>query len=806
MLGMPYGKSEGVRLFRSASFQHVPFCVAIILSAGLCLWAQSGRGESPAYSDPSAPAVDVHESPSPVAAGGNIDLQARSILGQMTLSEKVGQLVEYAAGSATGPGKRHDDLEQRIARGEVGSLINLAGAEETNRYQRIAVEKSRLHIPLLFGFDVIHGDRTIFPVPIGLAASFDSALVEETAHAAAVESRMDGVRWVFSPMVDIARDARWGRIVETSGEDPFLSQVFARAYVRGYQRGGLRDQDSVAACVKHFAGYGAATGGRDYNAVDSSELTLRDVYLPPYRAAIDAGAETVMSAFSSVNGVPAAANAFLLTEVLRKEWGFDGFVVSDWGAVRELLDHRVAADGYAAALMALSAGLDVDMEGDIYAAYLADLVKKGEIPENRIDDAVLRVLRVKLAIGLFQSPYAKEGNPYVLTPERRTLARRAAESSFVLLKNNALPSGRPILPLRHPGNIALIGPFADSKSVMLGSWSANGKANDVTTLREALLARIDKKGGKLVYERGTDISGNSSAGIAMAVKAASDADVVLLTLGEDGATMTGEATSRAHLDLPGNQQQLLEAVAETGKPIVLILFSGRPLAIPWAGSHVPAILEAWFPGIEAGPALADVLFGDVSPNGKLPVSFPRSVGQEPLSYMQFPTGRPSINTDLSHPPRTGPEKDVSRYIDEENAPLFPFGWGLTYTDFSFSIPLPNRARLSLSDLKAGRAMEDAPLKIGFDVRNEGGTVATEAVQMYIGRGSSSVEQPMRELKGFARVTLAPGEQRHLELPLDFDQLSFIDAKFERVVEPTSIDVWIGDSSLAEQHTSFLIEQ
>jgi beta-glucosidase len=803
---MSYCKSEGALLFGIPFYRPIFFGVAIILSTCMYTQAQSGRTQSPHVRAAAASGGSAHENPYTGTTRRDIDLQARDILGQMTLSEKVGQLVEYAAGSATGPGKRQDDLEQRIARGEVGSLINLAGAEETNRYQRIAVEKSRLHIPLLFGFDVIHGDRTIFPVPIGLAASFDSALVEETAHAAAVESRMDGVRWVFSPMVDIARDARWGRIVETSGEDPFLSQNFARAYVRGYQHGGVRDPDSVAACVKHFAGYGAATGGRDYNAVDSSELTLRDVYLPPYRAAIDAGAGTVMSAFSSVNGVPAAANAFLLTEVLRKEWGFNGFVVSDWGAVRELLDHRVAADGYAAARMALSAGLDVDMEGDIYDTYLADLVKRREIPESLIDDAVLRVLRVKLAIGLFESPYAQEGNPYVLSPERRALARRAAESSFVLLKNNALPSGRPILPLAHPGTIALIGPFAESKSMMLGSWPANGNANDVTTLREALLARMEKTGGKLIYEKGTDISGDSSAGIAMAVKAASNSDVVLLTLGEDGATMTGEATSRAHLDLPGNQQQLLEAIASAGKPIVLVLFSGRPLAIPWAGSHVPAILEAWFPGIEAGPALADVLFGDVSPSGKLPVSFPRSVGQEPLSYMQFPTGRPSINTDLSHPPRTGPEKDVSRYIDEENAPLFPFGWGLTYTEFSFSRPLPNRTLLPLSDLKAGRALEDAPLKIGFDIRNDGGAVATETVQMYIGRVSSSVEQPIRELKGFARVTLAPGEQRHLELPLDFDELSFIDAKLERVVEPTSIDVWIGDSSLAEQHTSFLITQ
>lgn len=801
---MSSGRREGALLFINRFHPTVLCCVAIILLSGMSILAQSGQSEGLDLLEPRGIGADLHASPKAASTDREADLQARSILAQMTLSEKVGQLVEYAAGNAAGPGTRQSDIEDLIARGEVGSLISVVGAHQTNHYQRIAVEKSRLHIPLLFGLDIIHGNRTIFPVPLGLAASFDPDLVEETSHMAAVETRLDGVRWVFSPMVDIARDARWGRIVESSGEDPFLGQSMARAYVRGYQHGGLGDADSVAACVKHFGGYGAVSGGRDYNAVDLSELTLRDVYLPPYQAAIEAGAPTVMSAFSSVNGVPATANPFLLTKVLRGEWWFDGFVVSDWGAVRELIAHHVAADGEAAAQMALGAGLDVDMEGNVYHTHLADLVHNGEIPEKWVDDAVLRVLRVKLALGLFKNPYSREGAPYVLTSERRALARRAAESSFVLLKNDSLVNGSHVLPIKNHRTIALIGPFADSKLAMLGSWAANGNESDVTSLRDALLARATRTHAKLIYEKGTEISGGFSGGIAASVKAAAHADVVLLALGEDPATMTGEATSRAHLDLPGNQQQLLQAVASTGKPIMLILFSGRPLAIPWAAAHIPAILEAWFPGTEAGPALVDVLFGDVSPSGKLPVSFPRSVGQEPLSYMQFPTGRPSRDIDLSHPPRTSAEKDVSRYVDEQNAALFPFGWGLTYSKFSFSHLVTTRLSLSLKALEPGVPSEAAPLKVGFDVRNNGNSVATDTVQMYIGRGSSSVEQPLRELKGFARVTLAPGEQRHVELPLDFDQLSFINAQLQRVVEPTSIDVWVGDSSLAQLHTSFLI--
>lgn len=770
----------------------------------MCGQAQSHQAEGSVSREFLATKPDPYTNPNAAGTAEDIDAQAEALLGKMTLAEKAGQLAEYVAGNAAGPGTRHSDIDDLIARGEVGSLISVVGAQQANHYQEIAVEKSRLHIPLLFGLDIIHGDRTIFPVPLGLAASFDPGLVEETSHTAAVETRQDGARWVFSPMVDIARDARWGRIVETSGEDPFLGEAMARAYVRGYQQHGLRSPDAVAACVKHFGGYGAVNGGRDYNAVDLSELTLRDIYLPPYQAAIDAGAPTVMSAFSSVNSIPATANAFLLTRILRNEWGFSGFVVSDWGAVRELIAHRVADDENAAARAALTAGLDVDMESGIFGTHLADLVQKGAVPMKRVDDAVLKVLRVKLALGLFQNPYTEQDAAYVLTPERRALARKAAEASFVLLKNDSIKGGHKVLPIQDSKTIALIGPLADSKSAMLGSWFANGDAGNVTTLRESMIARKNKAHGKLIYERGAAIDGDLPGGIARAVKAATHADVVLLALGEDPVTMTGEATSRAHLDLPGNQQQLLQAVASTGKPLVLILFSGRPLAIPWAAAHVPAILEAWFPGVEAGPALADVLFGDVSPSGKLPVSFPHSVGQEPMSYMQFPTGRPCKNVDLSHPPRTSAEKDVSRYIDEQNAALFPFGWGLTYSKFSFSHLMTTQSSLSLSTLKQGRPSEDAPLKVGLDVRNDGGTVATETVQMYIGRSSSSVEQPMRELKGFTQVTLAPGEQRHVELPVDFDQLSFINAELKRVVEPTSIDVWIGDSSLAQQHISFLV--
>ena len=735
--------------------------------------------------------------PNAQLTGKDLDSRVESLLNSMTLAEKAGQLAQYTAGFATGPGTQRENYEVMIAKGEVGSLLNVNNAASANHYQHIAMEKSRLHIPLLFGLDVVHGDRTTFPVPLGLAASFDPQLVERTARVAAVESRNDGVNWVFSPMVDIARDARWGRMVEGAGEDPFLGSAMARAYVAGYQGKDLAAPDAVAACVKHFAAYGAPVAGRDYNAVDMSELQLRQTYLPTYRAAVDAGAATAMSSFNSLNGVPASANPFTLTQILRKEWGFDGLVVSDYGAISELLKHSIAADGAQAAQKALTAGVDMDMEGDLYRTRVPALVQQGELQQSVVDEAVRRILRVKFAMGLFEHPYAPENAaPYKATAEKRDLARTAAEESFVLLKNEALPAMGPMLPLHTPASgrsIALVGPLADSKHDMLGSWAGSGDAADAVTLREALAARLPKE--QLVYVKGTDARGTSTSGFESAVAAAKQASVVVMALGEP-ADETGEASSKTNLDLPGNQQQLLEAVVATGKPVVLVLFSGRPLSIPWAAAHVPAIVEAWFPGIEAGPALVDSLFGDVNFSGKLPVEFPQTVGQEPLYLAQLPTGRPAGDADLSRPPASAEEKYLSRYIDETNAPTFPFGWGLSYAHFTYS-PLVVKHT-------GGTSRDVGTIEVSTDVRNTSTTGGSEVVQMYTRDLVASVEQPVRELKGFQRITLGPGEQKHVTFELGFNELAFLNVGLQRVVEPGTIKVWIGGNSAASNEAEFTV--
>jgi beta-glucosidase len=730
-----------------------------------------------------------------------LNVRVDALLRQMTLQEKIGQLTQYSAGAPTGPGTGRDDEATMVAKGEVGSLLNAVGAEKANRYQHIAMEKTRLHIPLIFGYDVIHGQHTTFPVPLALAATFDPELVQATTRMAAEEARADGIEWVFSPMVDIARDARWGRIVESNGADPYLGSAMARAYVRGYQQDDLSKPTSVAVSVKHFAAYGAPVAGRDYNAVDMSELTLRQVYLPPYHAAVEAGAATIMSSFNSLNGVPETANPFTLTQVLRHEWGFNGLVVSDWGAVRELLAHGVALEGATAARKALTAGVDMDMEGDLYRTRLAGLVQNGELPESVIDEAARRVLRVKFALGLFEHPYTEVTPAYAPTAEKRTLARKAAEESLVLLKNDAVEGWGKVLPLRPGKSIALIGPLADSKTDMLGSWFSAGNPDDAVTLKTALEQGHGAK-GKLLYAKGTEILGDSDAGFADALKTAQQADVVVMALGEAGG-MTGEATSRAHLDLPGNQEKLLEAVAATGKPLVLVVFNGHPLALPWAAKHVPAIVEAWFPGLEAGPAISNVLFGETNPSGKLPVDLPRSVGQEPLYYAQMATGRPAAGTDLSHPPITPAEQYVSRYLDEDNAAQFPFGWGLSYTRFTYSVPKLNTQQVPLSSTNSNRG---TPLiKVNIDVQNSGPVAGTEVAQLYMRNLGASVEQPVRELKGFQKVTLQPGETKHLEFTLTFDELAFYNAQLLRVIEPTKYTVWVGGSSLADQEASFEVK-
>jgi beta-glucosidase len=715
-----------------------------------------------------------------------IESRVEQLLKQMTLDEKVGQLVQYSVGAPTGPGTGRTDYKELAAQGLLGSLINITGASDTNAMQKLTVEKSRLHIPLLFGLDVIHGYRTEFPVPLGLSATWDPALVERASRVAAKEASRAGVRWTFSPMVDIARDARWGRIVEGAGEDPYLGSAIAAAYVRGYQGAKLSDPDSIAACSKHFVGYGAAEGGRDYNTAEIPVRLLRQVYLPPFQATLDAGSATFMSAFEALNEVPASANAFTLTQVLRKEWGFKGFVVSDWNSIGELIPQGVANSGAVAAGKALLAGVDMDMESNLYGPNLAALVKSGVMPESVIDESVRRVLRVKFALGLFERPYVEGNTPDGIAPQDLELARQAAEESFVLLKNEG-----GTLPLKaNAKTIALIGPLADDAGQMLGSWSAKGNPKDVVTLRTALTKQMEASQGHVLYAKGTDIMGASDAGFSDAVGAARKSDIVVLALGEDAQWMTGEAGSRAHLDLPGNQQQLLEAVAATGKPVVLVVFSGRPLVLNWAAQHVPAILEAWFPGVQAGPALANVLLGVSSPSGRLTVSFPRAVGQEPLYYNHFNTGRPADRADLSRPPKANDEKFVSRYVDEQNSALYPFGFGLTYSSVSYSPTTVSATTLGAKDLNAGTVK----LTVSAEVRNTGTRAADEVVQLYIRQTGTSIVRPVRELKGFRRVTLAPGQSQKVEFTLGREELRFWNIEMKNVVEPAQLTVWVAPDS------------
>jgi beta-glucosidase len=757
-----------------------------------------------------APQVQTVPPSNAQLASPAIERQVDDLLKKMTLEEKIGQLVQYndtgyadagnAAQIAANPDARNKvNAMELAATGRLGSMLNTVGAERTNAFQHAAVEKSRLHIPLLFGADIIHGFRTVYPQPLGLAASFNPELVRSVARIAAEEATTAGVRWFYSPMVDISRDARWGRTTEGAGEDPYLGAAMARAYVQGYQGSDLANPDSVAACVKHFAAYGAAEAGREYNTTDMSEIRLRQVYLPPYKAAVEAGAVTIMSAFNALNGVPATANSFLLQKVLREEWGFNGFVVSDYTAVMELVNHGIALDAAAATRKAILAGVDVDMMSHYYDAQLPELIRSGQVPMSVVDEAVRRVLRVKFALNLFEHPYSRGTEITTAVPEHRPLVRRAAEESFVLLSNKPVSQGGPVLPLSsQPRKIALIGPLADNTGEMLGAWGGARRLPDVVTIKDALEARVKQYGGSLTYAMGTEIDGTREDGFVEAVHAAEGSDVAVLALGESGS-MSGEAGSRADLSLPGNQEKLLEAVAATGRPTVLLVFSGRPLELSWAAQHIAAILAVWFPGIEAGSAIANVLYGDVSPSGKLPMSFPRAVGQEPLYYNQFPTGRPATGLDLTQPP--GPDsRFFSRYIDVPNDALFPFGYGLSYTQFVYGKVTLSRSAVPLKE--ANREDAQKLVTATVIVTNMGSRSAAEIVQCYVRNLGASVEQPVRSLKGFTRITLKPGESREVSFDLGFPELSFYNTESRAVIESTNYTVWIGGSSLATEKAQF----
>ncbi|PTR30847.1 beta-glucosidase [Luteibacter sp. OK325] len=786
----------------SSLLRHRLCLPALFLSASLTLTALANA--TAAVDDPAVPVSNGQ------LASPRIERQVNALLARMTLAEKIGQLVQYGATGGSIP-KDGDaiavnpetqtqvDALALARRGELGSMLNVTGAAKTRQFQEAALH-SRLGIPLLFGADIIHGYRTIYPVPLGLSATWDPSLVQELSRMAAVEATTAGVKWFYSPMVDISRDARWGRSTEGAGEDAYLGAAMARAYVRGYQGSDLADPESVAASVKHFAAYGAAEAGREYNTTDMSDIRLRQVYLPPYRAAVDAGAATMMSAFNALNGVPATANAYLMTDILRKEWGFDGFVVSDFTAVMELTHHGVALDAATATRKALQAGVEVDMMSHFYDTQIPKLLEEGRLSMATVDEAVRRVLRVKFALGLFEHPYARGTEVTQAVEAHRPLARRAAGESFVLLKNGG-QGVTPVLPLdSHVKKLALIGPLADAAGEMQGAWGGAQHFPDVVTLRSGLAARMKARGGELLYARGTDVETGSEAGFAEAIEAAAQADVVVMALGES-SRMSGEAGSRAQLDLPGNQQALLKRIVASGKPVVLLVFSGRPLVLDWADQHVPAIMAVWFPGTEAGNAVADVLFGDVAPSGKLTMSFPRAVGQEPLYYDQFPTGRPPGDADLAKPPSRD-TAFISRYIDVPNDALYAFGHGLSYTTFGYSDVQVSRANVPLAEAKSTGAND--VVTVSATVTNTGQRAGTEVVQLYVRNLGASIEQPIRSLKGFQRVELQPGESRQVTFRLGFSELSFWNAKSVEVVEPTQYTVWVGGSSRASQQAVFTI--
>lgn len=734
-----------------------------------------------------------------------LDEKVEALLEKMTLEEKIGQLVQYSAGQATGPTSGRTDDRDMVRKGQAGSLFNVTSARETNALQRIAVENSRLHIPLIFGLDVIHGFRTTFPINLGLAATWEPELVEKASRIAAQEASAAGVRWAFSPMVDITRDARWGRISEGSGEDPYLGAAMARAYVRGYQGERLDAADSIVACAKHYVGYGAAEAGREYNSTEISEHTLRQFYLPPFLAAAEAGAATFMTGFNALNGIPTTANPFTLKQVLRKEWGFRGFVVSDWNSVGELQAHGIANDGAAAARKAFQAGLDMDMVSNAYHRNLQQLVQSGQIAQRDIDEAVRNVLRVKYAMGLFDHPYTDESkeSSAMLRPESVAIAKQAATGSLVLLRNEVV-SGSPILPLSAKvSSLALIGPLGDDAGNMIGSWGALGRAADAVTLRRALTEKLGDV--NVHYAKGAGILDGSDGDIAAAVATAQNSDVAILALGENAPTMTGEAASRTKLGLPGRQEELLEKVVATGKPVVLILFSGRPLTLPWAFEHVPAVFAAWFPGVQAGYAITDVLFGAAAPTGHLPLSWPRDVEQEPLYYNALNTGRPMA--DPEHPPEKGETKYLSRYIDEPNTPQFPFGYGLTYTTFSYGATQTSAKQLSLAALQnapADPSRHATVLSVSAEITNRGARAGETLAQLYVRLEGTSVAMPVRMLKGFQKIALAPGESRKVTFEVSADTFAFWGAENKFAVEPAHVTVWIAPDSAEGQSTTLEI--
>jgi len=707
----------------------------------------------------------------------NIDQKVEELLQKMTLEEKIGQLNQYSSDwNQTGPMTINPNKQTEIKNGQIGSMLNVIGTTYTRQYQELAMQ-SRLKIPLLFGLDVIHGYKTTFPIPLAEAASWDLPAIELSARVAATEAAAGGIHWTFAPMVDITRDPRWGRVMEGAGEDTYLGSKIAYARVKGFQGDGLGNLNSVMACAKHFAAYGAAVGGRDYNSVDISERMLWETYLPPFKAAVDAGAATFMNSFNDINGIPATGNAYIQRDILKGKWNFQGFVVSDWGSIGEMINHGYAKDSKDAAYLAIIAGSDMDMESNAYRYNLAQLVQENKVSITLIDDAVRRILHKKFELGLFEDPY-RYADPArqqeaLINPEHTKIAREVAAKSVVLLKNE-----KQILPLsKDLKTIAFIGPMVKLKRANHGFWAIDLKEIDssyIVSQWEGLQNKVGKN-TKLLYAKGCDIESTDKSGFAEAVKTAKKADVVIVSIGERH-NMSGEAKSRSNIGLPGVQEDLLKELQKTGKPIVVLINAGRPLVFNWTADHMSTILYTWWLGSEAGNAIADVLFGDYNPSGKLPMTFPRDEGQIPIYYNHYSTGRPAKD-----------DQDkiyVSSYIDLLNSPKFPFGFGLSYTTFQYS-----DLKLSQNQMQI-----DGSIDVEMKITNTGKYAGAEVVQLYIKDIVGSVVRPILELKDFQKVNLAPSETQTLHFKIDKEKLSFFNQKLDWVAEPGSFELMIGASS------------
>ena len=712
------------------------------------------------------------------------DAAITSLLAKMTLAEKTGQLTLYNADYDVNEPTIQQIYLDLIKAGKMGAVFNAYNVRFTRKLQQLAVSQTRLGIPLLFGFDVIHGFKTVFPIPLAEAASWNLQAIEKSARIAATEAAAAGLHWTFAPMVDIARDPRWGRIAEGAGEDPYLGSLIASARVKGFQGNDLGAVDTILACAKHYIAYGAAEGGRDYNTVDISPRTLHEIYLPPFKAAVDANVATLMTAFNELNGMPCTANQWLLKAILRDQWGFRGFVVSDYTAINELMLHGLAPSLDAAASLAINAGVDMDMQGGAYQHHLAKLVAQGHVSRKTIDDAVRRILRLKFQLGLLADPYhycnEQREKDAIMNQQCLTAALDVARKSIVLLKNrdDALPLAK------NRRVVAVIGPLANNQKELIGSWSGAGNYSQAVSLLTGIRAKVSPQ-TKVLYAPGCTIAGDSTAGFPNALAIAGQADVVIAALGEE-AMMSGEAACRSSLKLPGVQELLLQKLHATGKPIVLVVMNGRPLNLSWADRHIPAIVEAWFLGTQAGNAIAEVLFGDYNPSGKLPVTFPRTIGQVPIYYNHKNSGRPADRA----------EKYTSKYLDIDHTPLYPFGYGLSYTRFHY-------ADLQLS---ASKIAPSQNLTISVQLKNVGKYPGCETVQLYIRDEHASITRPVKQLRRFRQVHLPPGASHKVEFQLTSDDLAFYNCQMKRVVEPGYFQVMVGTSSAEYLSARFQVDQ